>query len=428
MNPSSPSLRSIRLVQELPPSGKPLLFMAAPLLDAMDAEDLALARRRFHICGHCGSPLRIRVRSVASSGDTGGRRAHFAHAFGTGSNCPATTESCATVTAVQAKRFEGKQEGKRHHDLKTSLAEAIVANPSFQSAGCELSVRGPDNQLRRPDVLAITVLGPIAFDVQLSPPLIDTIKGRDTFYDPAWMPHTWIIDGQNTELLNLQGFQDLLAPQGGKILAWDEECAAQTHENQTLTMKIVSTIDRGDRITSTVVLVSGKALNSLLGLHANAPAMSADFHALACFEAVERRDPRKLADLFNARVGQDAAITEADLAASGIMPLLGALATIFRGTVSDGSAHPPEAIGAVVNGALNLDCRDRRHCWAHVLKAAMALPEAECSLGRLGPKTPSILQRALDASTAEQRATLYQVWTPVLRRLFPGVAAQLQLT
>ena len=110
------------------------------------------------------------------------------------------------------------------------------------------------------------------------------------------------------------------------------------------------------------------------------------------------------------------------------MPLIGALATLFRGTVSDGSAYHPEAIGAVVNGALNLDCRDRRHRWAHVLKAAMALPEAAGSLGRLGPKTPSVIQRALEASTAEQRATLYRLWTPVLRRLFPGVAAQLQLT
>lgn len=151
----------------------------------MGAADLALARRRFHTCGHCGAPLRIRVRSVASSGDTRGRRAHFAHAFGTGTNCPATTERCATVEVVQARKFEGKQEGKRHFDLKTSLATAIVVDPSFQSAGCELPVRAPDNHLRRSDVLAITVFGPVAFDVQLSPPLIDTIKRRDTVYDPA---------------------------------------------------------------------------------------------------------------------------------------------------------------------------------------------------------------------------------------------------
>lgn len=140
------------------------------------------------------------------------------------------------------------------------------------------------------------------------------------------MPHAWIIDGQNTDFLNLQGFQDLLAPQGGKILAWDEECAAHTHQNQTLTMKVVSTVDARDRITSTVEFVSGKVLYSILGKHDNAPAMSADFHALACFDAVERRDPHKLANLFNALVGQDTAINEADLAASGIVPLIGALA------------------------------------------------------------------------------------------------------
>lgn len=266
--------------------------MTGPMLDVMGAEELALARRRPYFCGHCGAPVRIRVRSVASSGDTGGRRAHFVHRFGTGADCPATAEQCATVETVQARRFNGKQEGQRHFHLKTSLCAAIVSDPAFQSAGCELSVRAPSGSLLRPDVLAIAAFGPIAFDIQLSPPLIDTIKRRDTAYDPTWLPHAWVIDGRNTNLLNLQGFQDLIAPQGGKILAWDEDCAALTLANHTLTMKVISATDAGDQITARVDFVTGEELKSLLGLHACAPAMSADFHALACFDAVRHRDLR----------------------------------------------------------------------------------------------------------------------------------------
>ena len=101
--------------------------------------------------------------------------------------------------------------------------------------------------------------------------------------------------------------------------------------------------------------------------------------------------------------------------------------TLFCGEVSDGSAYPPQAIGAVINGALNLDYTDRRYRWAHVLKVAMGLPEANGSNDRLGPKTPSVIQRALDASTSEERAALCRLWSPLLRRLFPSVAAQLQL-
>ncbi len=279
MKSTTASARSIRLVQELGPSEMPKLWTAAPLLDAMDAEDLALARPRSYTCGHCGAPVRIRVRSVASCQDTGGRRAHFAHAFGTGADCPATGERCSTVDVVQAKRYNGKQEGERHFHLKISLADSIVSDPSFQSAGSEISVRSPDGRSRRPDVLAISTFGPLAFDLQLSPPLIDTIMGRDRTYDPSWMPHTWIIDGRNTNLLNLQGFQDLLAPQGGKILAWDEDCAALTRSTGNLTMKFITATDAGNQITAKVEFVTGSTLKTLLGHHAKTPAFAGDLPA-----------------------------------------------------------------------------------------------------------------------------------------------------
>ena len=374
MNSSSPSQRSIRLVQDLSSSGKPTFFMAGPMLDAMGAEELALARRRPYFCGHCGAPVRIRVRSVASSGDTGGRRAHFVHAFGTGTNCPATTERTATVQAVQARRFDGKQEGPRHFHLKTSLCAAIVSDPAFQSAGCELSVRAPSGSLLRPDVLAISAFGPVAFDVQLSPPLIDTIKRRDTAYDPSWMPHAWVIDGRNTNLMNLQGFQDLIAPQGGKILAWDENCAALTLANHTLSMKVISATDAGDQITARVDFVTGEELKSLLGLHACSPAMFADFHALACFEAASHRDPRRFAHVFNARVDQEAAINAADIVASGIMPLVGALVS------STGSRRfPPSQVHAF--GSLK-PCEVE----ADAMTGARGTRTVFCALGRFGDR------------------------------------------
>lgn len=422
------STRSIKIVQEIRPVRQTSLLFADQMLDPLDAQGVALARRRSYLCAHCGAPVRIRVRSVASCQDTSGRRAHFAHAEGTGAGCPATSEACDTVGQVQAKRFNGKQEGARHLFLKTSLSSAIIFDSRFQSAACELSVRAANNALRRPDVLAISRHGPVAFDVQLSAPLIDTIYGRDTFYDPAWLPHAWIVDGNALKKLNLQGFQDLAAAQGGCILAWDEDCEVRTRRDQSLTMKVVKALDHGTGISAAFTFASGDCLTDLIGLHTSPPAMATDLHAQACFDAVTARNPSLLADLYNMRVAPEDRISPSEFMCSGMLPLLGALMTLSRGAVSDGSAHHPDAIGAVVNNALNLDRKDKRFRWALVIATAIGLPQAALSRPKLGPKTPNVIERALAATNKEELQALLHVWEPVLRRLFPSVASSLQLT
>lgn len=425
MNFPSPSTRAIQLVHEMCPSGQTKLRIVSPWLDSLDAKAVALARRRSHSCAHCSAPVQIRVRSIASCGDTGGRRAHFAHIGGTGEGCPAIAETCDSVGQVQANRFDGRQEGERHFHLKTSLAAAIVKDPMFKGAGCEIPVRAADKTLRRPDVLAVSRHGPVAFDVQLSSPLIDTIGGRDQFYDPAWMPHVWIIDGQATQKLSLQGFQDLAAGQGWRILAWDEDCEKLTRHDETLTMKVVTVSDQGTEISSMFEYVSGAHLLELFGVYARPPAISADLHALACFDAVTKRNPGLLADLYNMRLNSGGQISAQEILCSGILPLLGALMTLFRGVVSDGSGHMPHEIGAMINNALNPAFKDRRHRWARVIETAIGQPEAASSRAKLGRRTPEVIQRALAATSEEDLQALLQVWAPVLRRLFPSLASRL---
>lgn len=197
---------------------------ARDMLSGLDAEGLALLRRSDHrqrqngsplfLCAFCNDPVHVRVRSVAASGRVDGSRASFVHdPRPVPRDCPfASTGNTSSPDALDAIRFNGRQEGVRHRLLKTRLCEMLCSDPRIASAECEVLVTGigPDGRTtwRRPDVLTVTTDGRhLAFDLQIAAPLLTTIDGRERFYASQGIAWHWIVDADQPRRLTLQGFE-----------------------------------------------------------------------------------------------------------------------------------------------------------------------------------------------------------------------------
>lgn len=406
---------SITLIRELHSGHR--LRSAKNYLSALDAPSLAMARFQDIRCGHCGGRINLRVASVARGGTTSGKRAWFAHAAGLRAACTVFTGKAQSSTEVEATRFHGKQEGLRHLSLKIALADAISTDPAFESAAIEVRI-DHDSNYRRPDVIGETQHGMMCFDLQLASPMRETIKGRRNFYTKAGLAHLWVIDGTRLDKASLQGFQDLVWQSNGLILAWDEDCESESHERGELVMKLVTINDAKSHISSSWQWISREDIFAIAGFHKD-HAMARDLTARGFFDLLAKGDRPQLEAYFNLVLRPQGFGEWRDLCIAGLLPVVGAISSVFKGEVSDGSARMPNEIGAVINTALNTTLRDGRHIWAPLIKSSLSLQEASRGIEKFGPKTRQVIDRAIAAGNAAEFQARLAVWRPLLTRLFP---------
>ena len=439
---SKPMMRGIGHVEDGRPGQCGTIRTAAEVLDLLDARELTLLRRLeftsresgrplFH-CAVCGSPVHSRVLSAIATEMTGGRRAYFVHdPRGAARFCPCGNLSDGKSAAmIDAQRFAGRQEGRRHAALKFDLMDALQRDPAFSDVGVEQIVRDR-GAWRKPDVLAETEYGRIGFDIQLAPPLLDSIVGRQRFYAAADVGHLWIVDASNPDCLNKQGFQDVVMPQGGVVLGFDEQSAAVTAESGELTMHLLNVSEDSDRrrfIVSSELIGRGLILE-LAGLRSpSAPPVARDLRAATLFCALREGDQRKLATSF-ATIAAGCGVQDiAEAKDDGVFGVIATLATLITGRKADTSGFADGAVNAVVNHFLRPEQAGMRpnhvhRGWAPVLARAAFHPSVRFWIDKRGTKTRGLLNAALAEAAIEPEFThqLTHDWLPVLHRLFPGL-------
>ncbi len=158
--------RGIALIEDGRPGSEGKVRTAAKILDPLNAAVLVQLRhaefearrngRPLFRCALCQGPVHSRVKGVHATGATGGRRAFFVHDPRPAARfCPAGALSDGNSPAmIDALRFNGRQEGKRHAMLKTALMAALQQDPLFQDVTVEQIVRDGSGAWRKPDVLA----------------------------------------------------------------------------------------------------------------------------------------------------------------------------------------------------------------------------------------------------------------------------------
>lgn len=386
------------------------------LLDPLDAEKLALLRFKPHRCGHCGAPVNLRVRGVAQSGTTTGRRAYFAHAAGTGNGCPALTSPAIAAASIGAHQFDGRQEGARHRYLKQALMDAACGDRHIDDAMREVLVTHA-GAYRRPDVAMVIDGRMIGFDLQLAPPSRDTIRGRTAFYEGSPVLHAWVLDAAQLDLVNLQPFQDLLWRLGGNILAFDDACVARSAALGSLNLKRVSITDSGHDIGAQWSWVTWPELGNWFGLTPAPSGMADDPIGRAFWAHLASPERSDLALWYDAMAPDLGFAPWKDFVRDGLRPVLGALASILSGRVCDGSARAPDAIGEVVNTALATGVFDQRHLWVPLIEAGLRFTPT----ATMGGKLPLVIARAWAAHDPADFVRRLGQWRPLFARLIPAL-------
>lgn len=427
--------------------GTGAVVTARDMLTGLDAEGLALLRRSDHrhrqggtprfCCAFCGDPVHVRVRSVAASGCVDGRRAGFVHdPRPVPRDCPfASIGKASSPDAIDAIRFNGRQEGARHRLLKMRLCEMLLADPRIKCADCEVLVTGigADGRAtwRRPDVLAVTTDDRrLAFDLQIAAPLLTTIDGREQFYAAQGIAWHWIVDADQPRLLTLQGFQDLILPQASRVLGFNEEVATQAKQDGQSRFHLLHVQETQDhrhfRVTTRDI-----SLEMALGLAGfpagGPPPVATDLRALALRHTLCSGDHTRAARIFDLLAAGCGTPDWAAAQRDHVPEAITTLATLFTGRKADASGFPDTAVNAIVNNFLRPDLSGQHanlvnRSWAFAIaQVDEADPEVRQRIDRPKTKTRALLTAALAESAADPALSqhLRAAWGPLLQRLFP---------
>lgn len=418
------------------------VVIAKDFLAGLNAESLALLRRtdyqlrrsgtpRFR-CGFCGDPVHIRVTSVAESGVSDGRRASLVHDPRTlRRDCPfGTFAEGISPAKIDERRFRGRQEGARHRHLKHSLCNMLNADPNIRTAGCEVLVTGLASDgrptWRRPDVLATTVDGrALAFDVQIAAPLLHTIAGRETFYGSNKIAWHWVVDPEQPYRLQLQGFQDVVLPQGGRVLGFSETAHRLTMTDLQSRLYLLDVIEaaghQGFEVSRKVIKLE-TALRLGGSPKDGSPRFATDLRALALMAAIRDGDTNRAGRIFdllaatcnaqNWNAAKDDGLTDALTALIVLLAVRDAerISAGVRQLFGDdpSSGLPTAALcnwADLIHRISNTD--------GHILERASAIvPDASARIGAVLSEP----QRAMHSNH------LWETWSVLLRRLFPRLA------
>ena len=396
----------------------PVAVDAATLLNALSAADVATLRREItngHAdstdlfrCVVCDGPLFLTTEAL-TFGLTGGARTFFKHHAGR--NCPLTDTSGRHPDEIDARRFDGRQEGKRHHALKHRLAAMLRADPAFCEVAVERKVR-TEGGWRRPDVQAMLGGTRFVFEVQLARLQLPRMIERERAYDLVGVRLVWVVDGDRlVDDIWWQSHQDMLAGQGGRLVAIGD---AQLAGEACCGLVTVEERDGGFELDRrTMGLAEAVDLVAPSDPADRAP-LSLDRYSRVLFVALRSADRERvdnaLADLCD-RLGLEATAKEAWRAS--VPEALAALGTLLTGRKFDASGFGETDAAAILNNFLHAP---RRRPWAPLLaEAAQVSPCAAVRLAR-GSTARKLAEALADPTDAEDRI---DHWRPLFEHLFP---------
>lgn len=138
------------------------------------------------LCALCGVPV-----YMCSAPD---RQHFFFKHFQEDGSCPAITRTGLTEAQINALRYQGQRESKRHIRIKNLVADSLRVDPKFSEPTIEGTWKGRDGQeFRRPDVRArFHDKLDVAFEVQLSTTFGRVMAEREVFYKSEGALLLWV--------------------------------------------------------------------------------------------------------------------------------------------------------------------------------------------------------------------------------------------
>jgi len=138
------------------------------------------------LCALCGVPV-----YMCSAPD---RQHFFFKHFHEDGSCPAVTRTGMTEAQINALRYHGQRESKRHIRIKNLVADSLRSDPQFSEPAIEGTWKGRDGkEFRRPDVRSnFRDQMEVAFEVQLSTTFGRVMAEREVFYKSEGALLVWV--------------------------------------------------------------------------------------------------------------------------------------------------------------------------------------------------------------------------------------------
>ncbi len=138
-------------------------------------------------CADCGASVYLISQKTK-------RRFFFRHTLEDG-RCHATTRGELSQKEINAIKYNGLKEGKRHIFLKRLIKLSLEADSNFSQIEVEKRLTGNlTKEWRRPDVSAMYKDIPVVFEIQLSTTYLDVIAERRDFYSKEGILLIWVFD------------------------------------------------------------------------------------------------------------------------------------------------------------------------------------------------------------------------------------------
>lgn len=160
--------------------------------------DIRTNEKNRFLCYRCKEPITLYSRAIRNGYEAdsvnylSGHKYHPQHKAGYGNNCKWKTGS-----STKGEVYKGVQEGMRHAELKTLLAETLLALPNWELVGTieemdRYYLIHPDKRRGKPDVHARYRGREVVFEIQLRSESPETILKRKSLYKDLGKQLIWL--------------------------------------------------------------------------------------------------------------------------------------------------------------------------------------------------------------------------------------------
>jgi hypothetical protein len=363
----------------------------------VQSRDTQADQRTEYRCGACNAQVALRFRRNGRSGE---RTSFFVHTR------RADAKACSwyaghDIHDLGAVQFGGQQEGRDHREAKRLIELCLQADDWFSDITLEKTIPGGDEPGRRADVFARFGEQEVAFEVQVARPSLETIVGRQAFYQKRKIDLVWMTSLSATSKLNSAAFTDLVVSNGGSILAVSEAAVEASQAAGELKLHQFRIAPRlGDRGSYCVWDHSIVGLDDIL----ISPAERREANAAAFGRAwLEQIGPEAAAAAKNLR--------ENAAQGAGMQEMASAYGKLFRVCVAPGTAIAAE------------DRLPIMMAWLSALDALIDNPREARQLDLLSKRTEALLNTKTGALWLRRAYNLLDLY-PEQAKALPGVLTQ----
>lgn len=193
-------------------------------------KEAAIRGAPLYRCAACRAPVLLHAKQDKSA-------LWFCHRIDPERNCPWANGAQISAEDINARKFHGLKEGRRHIDMKEYLRRSLEVDPDFSDIHVEKVWKSFDGKSwRKPDITATFKNGlQVAFEVQLATTFHDVIVKRSMFYLNEAALLVWVFDEFDaTQMVMTQ--QDIFYNNNRNAFVVNPDTVLQSELQQSLVM------------------------------------------------------------------------------------------------------------------------------------------------------------------------------------------------